>query len=86
LKKYNSKEYDELSLKVKMDLLSVGKSKVDSGIPRPNNWTLPPLAYGVSDEAPCFSSAVSIAYNKEIGQHIVANRDIEPGKHEIFFL
>lgn len=45
-----------------------------------NNWEeLPQLSYGVHKEVPCLSSAVSIAYSKELGRHLVANQDIKMG-------
>jgi hypothetical protein len=40
----------------------------------------PVVSYGRSKEVPCFSSAVSVAYTKDLGRHLVANRDIEFGK------
>lgn len=40
---------------------------------------LPQLSYGVNKEVPCLSSAVSIAYSKELGRHLIANQDIRIG-------
>jgi hypothetical protein len=40
---------------------------------------VPPLSYGPSKEVPCFSNAVSVAYNEEFGRHLVANRNIKIG-------
>jgi len=46
----------------------------------PNTWSeLPQLSYGVNNEVPCLSSAVSIAYSKELGRHLIANQDIKIG-------
>lgn len=46
----------------------------------PNTWSdLPRLSYGVNNEVPCLSSAVSIAYSKELGRHLIANQDIKIG-------
>jgi len=55
-------------------------------LPQPNEWTLPPLSYGVSTEVPSFSSAVELKYNKQFGRHIVANRDLHTGNFNIFNL
>jgi hypothetical protein len=52
------------------------------GFPRMGEFycgTIPPLSYGVSEEVPCFSSAVSVEYSKELGRHLVATRDCEIG-------
>ncbi|XP_059485308.1 SET and MYND domain-containing protein 4-like [Neocloeon triangulifer] len=47
---------------------------------RPNLTSkVPPLSYGVSDTVPCLSSAVAIAYNVQLGRHLVAKRDLEIG-------
>jgi len=48
-------------------------------LPQPNEWTLPSLSYGLSEEVPCFSSAVSVHYSKQLGRHLVANRDLNTG-------
>jgi hypothetical protein len=46
----------------------------------PNTWSeLPHLSYGVNNEVPCLSSAVSIAYSKELDRHLIANQDIKIG-------
>jgi len=50
-----------------------------TALPQPNEWTLPSLSYGPSKEVPSFSSAVSLQYSKELGRHLVANRDIKTG-------
>jgi hypothetical protein len=51
-------------------------------LPKPNNnnWKLPELSYGQNPEVPCFSSAVSLEYNKELGRHLISNRNINTGK------
>jgi hypothetical protein len=40
----------------------------------------PRLSYGPSQEVPCFTGAVSVAYTKNLGRHLVANRNIKIGK------
>jgi hypothetical protein len=54
-------------------------------LPKPNKIKLPDLSYGPSAEVPSFSSAVSIAYSKELGRHLVANRSLKTGIREILF-
>jgi hypothetical protein len=49
-------------------------------LPKPNNdWKLPELSYGQNPEVPAFSSAVSLEYNKKLGRHLIANREINTG-------
>jgi len=40
---------------------------------------LPRLSSGPSDEAPRISSAVKICFQPQLGRHLVAERDIQPG-------
>jgi hypothetical protein len=48
-------------------------------LPKPNIWKLPALSYGQNPEVPCFSSALSLLHNKELGRHVIANRNINTG-------
>jgi hypothetical protein len=51
-------------------------------LPRPNNdWKLPELSFGQNPEVPCFSSAVSLEYNKKFGRHLIASKNINTGKN-----
>jgi hypothetical protein len=51
----------------------------DVVLPVHNKWKLPELSYGQNPEVPSFSSAVSVEYSKQLGRHLVANRDINTG-------
>jgi hypothetical protein len=48
-------------------------------LPRANIWKMPELSYGQNPEVPSFSSAVNLVHSKELGRHVVANRDINTG-------
>jgi hypothetical protein len=55
-------------------------------VPKPNNeWKLPELSYGQNPEVPSFSTAVSLEYNKKLGRHLIANREIKTGNWESRF-
>jgi hypothetical protein len=47
---------------------------------------LPELSYGKNPEVPSYSSAVNLEYNKKVGRHFIANRDINAGIFIFFFL
>jgi hypothetical protein len=48
-------------------------------MPKPNKWKLPDLSYGPSAEIPCFSSAVTLAHDKDLGRHLIADQDLNTG-------
>jgi hypothetical protein len=48
-------------------------------LPKPNNWKLPEPSYGRNNEVPCFSSALSLEHSKELGRHVIANKNINTG-------
>jgi len=48
-------------------------------LPEANVWKLPELSYGQNSEVPSFSSAINLVYNKEVGRHLIANRNINTG-------
>jgi hypothetical protein len=53
-------------------------------LPTPNNnWNLPELMNGQNAEVPSISSAASVKHNKNLGRHLVANRNIETGNLSI---
>jgi len=56
------------------------KPVFDVVLPVHNKWKLPDLSYGQNPEVPSFSSAVSVEYSKQLGRHLVANRDTNTGK------
>jgi hypothetical protein len=51
----------------------------DMHLPKPNKWRIPEPSYGPSAEVPSFSSAVSMAYSKKLGRHLIANKLIKTG-------
>lgn len=55
------------------------ESAFDVVLPVHNKWTLPKLSYGQNPEVPSFSKAVYVAHNKQLGRHVVANRNIKTG-------
>jgi hypothetical protein len=54
-------------------------------LPKASILKLPELSYGKNPEVPSYSSAVNLEYNKKVGRHFIANRDINAGIF-IFFL
>lgn len=74
--------------KTRDELRTRVRSKMDDpepdfthNMPIANKWKLPELIYGQSAEIPCFSSAVTLAYTKDLGRHLVANRDLDTGRY-----
>jgi hypothetical protein len=85
IKMHNQKDEVKLLKTVEKE---IAKQKESESFPfspsalNPNYWTeIPELSYGVNEEVPCLSSAVSIAYSKQLGRHLVANQDIQIGIH-----
>jgi hypothetical protein len=54
-------------------------SDLNEKLPQANVWKLPELSYGQSSEVPSFSSAINLVYNKKVGRHLIANRNINTG-------
>jgi hypothetical protein len=48
-------------------------------LPNANIWKLPELSYGKNPEVPSFSSAINLVHSKELGRHVLANRNINTG-------
>jgi hypothetical protein len=48
-------------------------------LPKANIWKLPELSYGQNPEVPSFSSAINLENSKELGRHILANKNINTG-------
>jgi hypothetical protein len=48
-------------------------------LPKANIWKLPELSYGKNPEVPSFSSAINLVHSKELGRHVLANRNINTG-------
>jgi hypothetical protein len=48
--------------------------------PKANIWKMPELSYGQNPEVPSYSSAINLVHSKELGRHLIANRDINTGK------
>jgi len=74
----NNSEDSELHVKIVKEM-EQAEPVFATALPQPNEWTLPSLSYGPSEEVPSFSSAVNLEHSKELGRHLVANRDIETG-------
>jgi hypothetical protein len=49
-------------------------------LPEANIWKIPELSYGQNPEVPSCSSAINLIYSKKFGRHLIANRNIDPGK------
>jgi len=78
IEEYNKNDSKALKAKV-FSKLEDQEPIFNIDLPKPNKWKLPDLSQGPSEEVPSFSSAVSIAYSKELGRHLVANRPINTG-------